>query len=274
MQAGSAHAGQLRFDAERAPSRGVPATPPFAAPGERMTYRLALHGVEVAAFSIAVGEVTEVVGRSALAVEAGVQSTGIAAVFKKVRTDFASWIDVQSGRPILGRVVETAGVNDPAIETSEARFHQLANRRLPIAIIATDASETIDQQTVMTETVWDVPSILLYLRGWKGEIGDELTTEIVRSRYIWRSRFRIAAHEAVVTDLGQLAATRIDGVSRRVLRDGKWEPQGDIRNMSLWITDDADRVPVLVVARTDFGDVRMAIVDYRGGRSANLRGAR
>jgi len=44
-----------------------------------------------------------------------------------------------------------------------------------------------------------------------------------------------------------------------------------IRHFSLWITDDADRVPVLIVAKTDFGDVKMEIVGYKPGSGA-LRG--
>jgi hypothetical protein len=78
----------------------------------------------------------------------------------------------------------------------------------------------------------------------------------------------VGARESVVTELGQFAAVRFDGVSRRILRDGRWEPDGDIRNFALWVTDDADRVPVLMVARTDFGDIRMEIVDYGAGRAS------
>jgi hypothetical protein len=38
----------------------------------------------------------------------------------------------------------------------------------------------------------------------------------------------------------------------------------------MWISDDADRVPLLMVAETDYGDIRMEIVDYTAGTGQNL----
>jgi hypothetical protein len=273
VRSDSAGAGKLGWTDPAAGAPDLAVSPPFAAPGEQMAYRLSLHRVEVAAFSIVVGGVTEAHGRRVLPVEAGVQSTGIAALVKKVRTEFASWIDIDTGRPLLSRVTETAGVDDPSIETSEARYHAARPGTLPIALIEGEA-EKVEEQVVAGATVWDVPSILLHLRGWKGEVGDELTAEVVRSRYIWRSRLRIAARESVVTELGSLPAVRIEGVARRVLRDGTWEPNGARRNFSVWISDDADRVPVLIVAHTEYGDVRMQLVEYRPGSAPNLAAGR
>jgi hypothetical protein len=270
VRSDSAGAGKLAWTDPAAGAADLAATPPYAAPGEQMAYRLSLHRVEVAAFSIVVGAVTDAHGRRVLPVEAGVQSTGVAALVKKVRTEFASWIDVATGRPLLSRIVETAGANDPTIETSEARYHEGRPGVLPIALVAGDGTEVVEDQVVAGVAVWDVPSILFHLRGWKGEVGDELTAEVVRSRYIWRSRLRIAARETVVTELGSVPAVRIEGIARRVLRDGTWEPHGARRNFSVWISDDADRVPVLMVAHTEYGDVRMQLVEYRPGSAPNL----
>jgi len=269
--AGKGTPGPIALSDPAAAALDLAAVPPFVAPGERMAYRLSVYKVEVGVFGIDVGDPTEVAGRRTIVVEAGVQSTGIAALFKKVRTEFASWVDVENGRPVLSRVTETAGADDPSIEVSEARFHGAHEGLLPIAMTAPDGTQTVEDQTVVGADVWDVPSILLYLRGWDAEVGAEMTAQVVRSRYVWRGQFRIAARETRVTELGQLPTVRIDGVARRILRDGTWEPRGDVREVSVWITDDADRVPVLVVGHTDFGDVRMEIVGYTAGHAANLR---
>lgn len=258
--------------AEPAATGDLTAAAPFVSPGEVISYRLSVLGVEIGQFTIAVGAQAEVAGRTTIEVQAGVQSTGIAAMFKKVRTDFASWIDVHTGRPVVGRVVESAGKDDPTIETTEARFHAQKDHLLPLAILAPDGSETnVENQVTAGDTVWDVPSMLMFLRGWGAEIGAELSAQVVRSRYIWQGEFKLADREVKTTQLGDLPTVRIDGISRRLLRNGSWEPQGDIRHFSLWITDDADRVPVLVVAKTDFGDVKMEIVGYTPGSGA-LRG--
>jgi hypothetical protein len=260
--------------ADSVPSTNVTA-PPFAAPGEQMQYRLSIFQVEVAAFAIAVGDPEPLEDHRVIVVQAGVQSTGIAAWFKQVRTDFASWIDVETGRPLVSRVVETAGKHDPAIETSVARYHDIHDGKLPITMTAPDGTETVEDQAVLgADGVWDVPSILMYLRGWEAEVGAKLTTQVVRSRYVWRGQFRVAKRESRVTELGRLPTVRIDGIARRLLRDGTWEPDGVVRELSVWITDDADRVPVLVVGHTDFGEVKMELVAYRPGHAANLRGPR
>ena len=56
---------------------------------------------------------------------------------------------------------------------------------------------------------------------------------------------------------------RYDGEGVRILRDGSPDPASDRRRFSMWISDDADRVPVRLVAHTDYGDIRMDLVDYR-----------
>jgi hypothetical protein len=258
--------GTMKLAEQPVSSAALEASAPYVSPGEVISYRLSVLGVEIGAFTIAVGSFVDVQGRSTIEVQAGVQSTGIAAVFKKVRTEFVSWIDARTGKPVVGRVVETAGKDDPTIETTEARFHAIRDRLLPIAMVPTDgSSEKLEEQTLAGDAAWDVPSMLMYLRGWGAEVGTEVTAQVLRSRYIWQGQFRVAGREAKSTELGSLPTVRIDGLSRRILRDGSWEPDGDIRKFSVWITDDADRVPVLVVAKTDFGDVKMEIVGYTPG---------
>jgi hypothetical protein len=258
-------------DPGAAPVADVGALPPFAVPGERMVYRLSVLNVEVGMFGIAVGEPADLEGRRVVAVEAGVQSTGIGAVFKKIRTDFASWIDVGTGRPVLSRVTETAGASDPSIEVSEVRYLQAKSGSVPIAMTAPDGTETVEDQVIEGTELWDVPSVLMYLRGWDAADGAEVSAQVVRSRYIWRGQFRVVGRESRTTELGRVPTVKIEGVARRVTRDGNWEPKGDVRTFSVWISDDADRVPVLVVGHTDFGDVKMELLEYAAGEAANLR---
>ncbi len=53
------------------------------------------------------------------------------------------------------------------------------------------------------------------------------------------------------------------GSSVRLRRDGADDPASERRGFTLWISDDVDRVPLRLRARTDYGDVEMALVDYR-----------
>jgi hypothetical protein len=87
----------------------------------------------------------------------------------------------------------------------------------------------------------------------------------VRSRYLWRMQWTLAGPETLTTTLGNLPALRIDALARRLGRDGATPLEGPPRQISLWISDDADRVPLRLVARTDYGAITMEIVDYVAG---------
>jgi hypothetical protein len=50
-------------------------------------------------------------------------------------------------------------------------------------------------------------------------------------------------------------ATRLNG---RLSVDRRKEP----RSYTLWISDDANRVPLRLTARTEYGNVRAELVDY------------
>ena len=243
---------------------------PFVVPGERMTYRLSIFDVEIAAFSIAVGEVAPLAGHSAVVVQAGAQSSGIMSAIKKVAADFTTWIDVRTGKPLLFRVAETAGTDDDAIEKSEAQFADGSSSKFQVITQNENAAELDEWQTVTTPP-FDLPTFLMALRGITTTPGEHITADVMRSRFMWRTQLTVVGDESVVTELGELPAIRFDGVNRRVRRDGTIDPNSDERHYSIWISDDEDRVPVLLVAKTDYGDIKMEIVDYTPGGAANLR---
>jgi pyruvate/2-oxoglutarate dehydrogenase complex dihydrolipoamide dehydrogenase (E3) component len=57
----------------------------------------------------------------------------------------------------------------------------------------------------------------------------------------------------------------------KIDRDGSKFKDTDERDFSLWISDDAGRVPLQINARTDYGDVKMEIVEYTAGTGDPLR---
>jgi hypothetical protein len=241
-----------------------PPRPPFVAPGESMSYRVVLHGLEVAAFQVAVGTVGDVAGRRAIVVQAGIQSSRVMSLFAELSDTFTSWIDVETGRPLLFRSEEQVTKGDPMIEKVEVPFHARASGTLPVRVKRGAAAEVVDSQ-VVAGALHDLNSYLVLVRSWDPEPGTQVSVDVMRSRYVWRTQVTAAGYETVVTDLGDMPCLRIDGISRRLRRDGAVDPRIDARRYSMWISDDADRVPVLLVAHTDYGDVRMELLDYRAG---------
>lgn len=241
-----------------------PPRPPFVAPGEAMSYRVVLHGLEVAAFQVAAGAVGDVGGRRAIVVQSGVQSSKVMSLFAELSDTFTSWIDVETGRPLLFRSEEQVTKGDPMIERVEVAFHQRSDGGLPVRVKRGEAAEVTDNQ-VVAGAVHDLNSYLVLVRGWDPAAGTQVAVDVMRSRYVWRTQVTAAAYETVVTELGDMPCLRLDGISRRLRRDGAIDPRIESRRYSMWISDDADRVPVLLVAHTDYGDVRMELIDYRAG---------
>jgi hypothetical protein len=241
-----------------------PPRPPFVAPGEAMSYRVVLHGLEVAAFQVAAGAVGDVGGRRAIVVQSGVQSSRVMSLFAELSGTFTSWIDVETGRPLLFRSEEQVTKGDPIVERVEVPFHQRSDGGLPVRVKRGDAAEVTDSQ-VVAGAIHDLNSYLVLVRGWDPAVGTRVSVDVMRSRYVWRTQVTAAAYETVVTELGDMPCLRLDGISRRLRRDGTIDPRIESRRYSMWISDDADRVPVLLVAHTDYGDVRMELIDYRAG---------
>jgi len=53
-----------------------------------------------------------------------------------------------------------------------------------------------------------------------------------------------------------------EGVSFRARRDLKAETTKPSRRFRVWLSDDADRVPLKVVANTELGEVVMHLTEY------------
>lgn len=240
---------------------GPTARPPIAAPGERMIYRVSIHGFELAEYSIAVGDVTMVDGDEVVVVQSQARTTKVAAMLKPIDDLFTSWISRADGRSVRFLSSERASKDDDRKEITEARTS--AGK---VAVHVARGADVIDEtQVIAGHGGHDLNSFLIFLRGWDGEPGAHIDADVVRSRYVWRMRVKVIGYDNLSTVLGNLPVARYDGEGVRLLRDGTLDPTSDTRRFSIWLTDDADRVPVKLVAKTDYGDIVMELLSYSPG---------
>lgn len=240
---------------------GPVARPPLASPGERMLYRVSIHGFELAEYSIAVGDPTMLDGTEVVVVQSQARTTKVAAMLKPIDDLFTSWISRTDGRSVRFLSSERASKDDDRKEVTEAR-----TAAGMVSLHVTRGDEVLDeQQTIAGHGGHDLNSFLIFLRGWEGEPGAHLDADVVRSRYVWRMRVKVVGFDNLSTVLGNLPVARYDGEGVRLMRDGTLDPQSDTRRFSIWLTDDADRVPVKLVAKTDYGDVKMELLSYSPG---------
>lgn len=252
----------------------LPAGPPLITPGERMTYKLALQGVDLASFNFTAGEVQDLAGKQVIAVQAHARSVGIADWVARIDDRFTSWIDVETGRPRRFQTDEYETNSKTNIEHVVADLAGREGDRIPITFHVNDGTPAPEPQRVNKPEVWDYNAFVVALRAWEQPPGSKVSVEVFRSRYLWNVDMQIRGREKIETalpDLGEVMALRLDAHMYRLDREGKKDPAADERNLSIWISDDDGRVPLRTVARTDYGDIRMDIVDYSPGTGQRLR---
>jgi Protein of unknown function (DUF3108) len=240
-----------------APVRLSPRSP-LARPGEKMSYRVSIEGVELAELSVEVSGDAET-----LTVQSGLRTTGVAALFKDIHLQFSSILDARTGRPLRYFSQERPGRGARVLRDSDARIAERVGDLVPVQVRSGEGEEgviTREQQLVRGE-VWDLNSLMLALRQFEGALGARLDLDVFRTSGLWRTQLTQTKREPRTTPLGRIPTIRFDGVTHGLRRDGT--PSADPeRKVSLWISDDADRVLVLLTGVTEYGDLRMELIAY------------
>ena len=244
--------------------------PPLVTPGEHMSYRLQLQGMELATYDFAVGEVTAVGGKQAIVVQSHAKAVGLVQMVAKVDDFFTSWIDVQTGRPLRWSTDEFATKGSDK-ERTDARFFERTGNSVPVDFHLNDQPPKAEPQRVSLPDTWDYNAFLVALRTWDAPAGSTITTEVMRSRFMWHVEMKVHGKTKLVTALGELPAIQLDGHTYKVDRNNVKVADSDARDFSVWISDDDGRVPLQTVAKTDYGDIKLEITDYAPGTGTRLR---
>ncbi|HEU4732767.1 MAG TPA: DUF3108 domain-containing protein [Kofleriaceae bacterium] len=247
--------------------------PPLATPGEHMQYRLSLQGVDLASYDLVIGDITELGDRRAIVVQGHARTTGFAAFIATIDDRFTSWVDVATGRPLRFQTDEYASGSKTDIEHAVIDLAGRTGDVVPVTFHVNDTPPRPEPQTVSQPVVWDYNAFLLALRTWEGAPGSALAMEVFRSRWMWHVDVKIHGKEKLVTELGELPALRIEGRTYKLDRKGARVRDSAERSFTMWVSDDDGRVPLQIKATTDYGDLKMQIVDYQPGTGKRLRDA-
>ena len=248
----------------------LPDGPPLVTPGEHMAYKLALKGIDLATYEMAIGEQTDVGGVKTVVVQSHAKAVGFVKMVANVDDTFTSWIDVASGRPARWTSDEY-GTHSEDKERTDIKFGARTGDSLPTMFHINDAAPTPEPQTVHFPDVWDFNSFLVALRSWEAPIGASITVEVLRSRFLWHVEMTVHGKDKLTTPLGDFPALRFDAKTYKLDRAGNRLADSDERAFSIWISDDDGRVPLQITARTDYGDIKMEITEYQPGTGTRLR---
>jgi hypothetical protein len=246
----------------------LPTTPPPAAasqatseiglsPGETMAFEVKLAGVTAGEAQLAVGDIGEYEGHRALVVKSRAATVGAAALLKHVVDEATTTIDLDTGRPLL---LETL------VETGKTRIEAHARFVGSRAEVTYKRDQEDKPHTLRVDygkaTVHDAHSAMAQLRGWKAAPETLRSVYVVGGRRLWRVDVRYIGAQTLGTALGNRRAIRYDGASYRARPNLTIEGDKPARTFSVWLSDDADRVPLRVSANTELGDVVIELTEY------------
>lgn len=225
-------------------------------PGESMAYEVQLAGVLVGEAQLAVGDIGIVDGRKAIVVKSRAATAGAAAFIKKMVDESTTVIDVETGRPLQ---VDTLVVNGDKQITATAKFTgSIAN----VTYQRSSEKPQVIKIDFKTEALHDMHTAMAQLRGWRATPGTTRTVFIVGGRRLWRIEMKYIGEETIGSTVGNRRAIIYEGTSYRVRRDLSIESKKPARSFRVWLSDDADRVPLKCSAKTELGDIVMDLIDY------------
>lgn len=226
-------------------------------PGESMAFEVHLAGMLAGEAQLAVGQIGETDGHRAVVVKSRAATAGAAALIKHIVDEATTVIDMDSGRPLS---LETMIEHGNKKITSSATFVG--------SIAHVTYFRTGDKASKTTKldfgkvTVHDAHSAMAQLRSWKGTRGATRTVYVVGGRRLWRVDVTYAGETTIGSALGNRRAVKYTGKSYRSRGDLSIEANKPGRTFSVWLSDDADRVPLKVVASTELGDIVMDLTEY------------
>jgi hypothetical protein len=226
-------------------------------PGESMAFEVRVGGVLAGDAALAVGEIGDFEGKRAVVVKSRAQTAGAAALLKHVLDEAQTVIDIDSGRPMqLETLVEMGDKKTTATATFSGQIADVVYTR------SGDPEPHKYKLNFGTNTVHDTHSAMAQVRGWRGKPGDTRSVFVVGGRRLWRVDVKYMGDETIGTAVGNRACVKFEGSSYRARADFKVESNSPARTFTVWLSDDADRVPVKVVAHTELGDLTVDLTEY------------
>lgn len=226
-------------------------------PGETMSFEVKLGGLLVGEAALAVGEVGEVEGRRAITVTSKIGTSGAARLLRAIDDESTTVIDFTSGAPLRldthvlmgGQETFTSAVFTPGQARVEVRRGTGPVRPFTFAFGDLPAH--------------DAHSAMAHVRGWRPGAGAKRTVWLVGGRRMWRVDLDFVGPGQVGTPQGNRDAVRLDGIAYRANRDHTLDESKPPRRFSVWMSSDADRVPLRVTAVTELGDIEITLLDYQ-----------
>lgn len=186
------------------------------------------------------------------------QSVGAAALLFAYHSNFWSEIDPVSLRPRYFRAVET---DDKETVTTTVRHSATQAESEEISKnLKTGISKTTHRGFAISP-VFDIFSAMLHVRSQKLDTGDRITLAILPFDNPYLLKVKVEGREVHEGRKAIRLSVGMRKINRKTLELMPYKKLK--KDATLWLSDDADRIPIELRAAVFIGDVRATLVAHR-----------
>ena len=181
-------------------------------------------------------------------------TTGMSKFFFKVEDLYESYFDKETGSPYRYiRKIDEGGYT----KNQEGIFNQNENR-----VLVKDYKRKTEKTIVITDNVQDIISSFYYLRNHpnidKLKSGDAITIEMFFDEEITKFKLKYIGRLDITTKFGTVSTM----VFKPLVQTGRVFKEKE--SVTLWITDDNNKVPVRIKADLAVGSLKADLDEYKG----------
>lgn len=225
---------------------GSEPVPTVFGPGERMVFEIGYGPINAGEGILEVLGVTEYKGHTCYHIQSKANSNRFFSSFYKVRDKITSYVDVET---LYSRYFHKRLREGDYKKTVEIDFDHVAEEAL-----------YSNGETYPTTTgVQDVLSAFFYARNLDLDVGDTYDLPAHSSRRTYDLRIFVHGKERIEVKAGTFDCFVVEPV---LLGEGLFKHEG---KMTLYITDDAHRVPVLIKTKIPVGSIDVELKEYTPG---------
>jgi hypothetical protein len=181
-------------------------------------------------------------------------TTGMSKFFFKVEDLYESYFDKETGSPYrFVRKIDEGGYT----KNQEGFFNQNENR-----VLVKDYKRKTEKTIVVTENVQDIISAFYYLRNHpnidKLKSGESITIDMFFDEEITKFKLKYIGRQDITTKFGTVTTM----VFKPLVQTGRVFKEKE--SVTLWITDDDNKVPIRIKADLAVGSLKADLDEYKG----------
>jgi Protein of unknown function (DUF3108) len=246
---------------------------PFG-PGEELAYDIAYFGIRTGRAHLRVGDRTTLDGVSTYPLQAQVKTDGFLEILGNLDVRMTSFLDPRFMTPtrMVNQTIAKGGAFGGGTVVSREDGAFAPQRIGPQGPIGGEVNARLERsgegafnRRARLETdadVVDALSVVYYLRSRKLVQGQAFCFELYHRRRLWRVEGKAGALETARAPFGARQSRRLDATIVRV--GGKNPPPP--RAITAYISNDAERLPLLVQTPERVGTIEVRLVTHKAGR--------